>query len=464
MSDKPRISIVGLGRLGTPIAVCFALRGFEVIGYDPVPEKVDAVNARRAPGYEPELKTHYEKVGDRLRATTDLVEAVRGTDVTFVAVPTPGAPDGSSSLEFLTPILRQIGEALRDVDRKHTVAVLSTVMPGSTKRRLQPTLEKASGKTVGVDIGLCYAAVFATVGNVVSDFLKPDMAIVGQCAPSCGDKLEQIYKEVCLNDPPVIRMTPFNAELTKLAVNVFVTTKISFANLLARLCEEMPGGNIDVVTGAMQIDRRIGQGAMCGAVAYGGPFFARDNSAFGSLMRRLNVAPKLAEEMAHFNRAQVPWLADLVQENLPNGGTAGVLGLSYKPNTDICTLSASINLCQALSERNVPVLAHDPAAMGGARETLPPTILFAETAEACVRASDLVVLSTPWAAYRDLPREVWSRGGNPRVVVDCWRIVPFLQGQEGVTYIALGVGPGTAVDPEGPGSESPAFRKGCGPA
>ena len=445
MSENSRISIVGLGRLGAPIAACLAARGFEVVGYDPIEEKVEAMNARRILTHEPRLEEMYERAGDRLRATTDLAEAVRATDTTVLAVPTPTSPDGSFSLEIVAPTTRQIGAAIREKDGYHLVVLTSTVMPGSTVRRVQPALEEACGRSVGDRLGLCYSAVFVTMGHVIDDFLRPDLTLVGECDVESGSRLEAIYRTVCENDPPVVRMSPFNAELTKLALNVFVATKISYANVLARICEQMPGGNVDVVTAAMQMDSRVGRGALRGAIAYGGPFFSRDNQAFASLMRRLGVAPDLLEEMGRFNRGQVPWLADFVHERLIDGGTVGVLGLAYKPDTDMITASPSLYLCRRLAEQGVPVLAHDPVAMKAARKALPPAVAFADSAESCIDRSDLVVLATPWRVYIALPAAAWAREGTPRTVVDCWRSVPHLTDQLGVRYVPLGASPGTPV-------------------
>lgn len=440
MSAHPKVSIVGLGRLGAPVAACYAARGFEVVGYDPLPGRVDAVNERRSLVFEPGVDAVFERAGDRLRATTDLEDAVSSTDVTFLVVPTPSVLDGSFSLEHLLPICEQIGAILSDRSGYHLVVVMSTVMPGATDLRVRPILEKASGKKIGEEIGLCYGAVFVTLGHVIEGFLKPDVVLVGECDDRSGRMLEAICRQVCTNDPPVARMSPFNAELTKLAVNVFVAAKISVANVLARVCEQMPGGDVDVVTSAMQLDRRVGQGALRGAIAYGGPFFSRDNQAFGTLMRRLEIARALGGALGRFNREQTPWLADFVYGRLTDGGRVGLLGLAYKADTDVIVESPSLCLCRHLVDQDIPVTVHDPAAMSAAREVLPPSVEFASSAEACIERADLVVLVTPWEVYRQIPAEVWAREGAPRIVIDCWRIVDSLAGRPGIEYVPLGKG------------------------
>jgi UDPglucose 6-dehydrogenase len=439
----PKVSVIGLGRLGGPIAGVFASRGFETWGYDPAPEAVDAVRERRALTYEPGVEALYARTGERLHATSDLAEAVLATDVSFLVVPTPTRPDGSFSLEHVLATTREVGAVLAGKDGYHLVVLTSTVMPGATDGLVRSALEEASGKLVGVGLGLCYSAVFVAMGTVIENFLRPSMTLVGECDEASGRMLEEVYRVVCENDPPIARMSPFNAELTKLAMNVLVATKISIANLLARICELMPGGDVDVVTQAMQLDPRVGRGALRGAIAYGGPFFGRDNHAFGTLMRRLEVARDLEGALGRFNRAQVPWLADFVEARLVDGGCVGVLGLSYKPDTDVVESSPSLYLCRRLSEHDIPVTAHDPAAMEAARRMLPPAVGFANTAEICIRRADLVVVTTPWDAYREVPVEAWARADEPRTVVDCWRFLPHLAEQPGITYVALGKGPGT---------------------
>ena len=169
---------------------------------------------------------------------------------------------------------------------------------------------------------------------------------------------------------------------------------------------------MDVVTEAMQLDERIGTGALCGAIAYGGPFFDHDNEALAAMLRRLAVAPELVGVLGRFNRAQVPWLTDLIQERAPVGGRVAVLGLSYKPDTDVIVNAIGIELCERLDERGFALVAHDPVAMPEARGALPRSVELAPTPEAAIRAADLVVLTLPWDAYRSLSPDVWARAGD----------------------------------------------------
>src|SRR5262249_2828965 len=155
----------------------------------------------------------------------------------------------------------------------------STVMPGSTGGEIQAELERASGRKIGPDLGLAYNPEFIALGTVVRDMLRPDFILIGESDKQTGDLLEAIYERSCDNDPAIRRMSFVNAELTKISVNTYVTTKISYANMLAEMCDRLPGADVDVVSAAVGSDSRIGSKYIKGAIGYGGPCFPRDNKA-----------------------------------------------------------------------------------------------------------------------------------------------------------------------------------------
>jgi UDPglucose 6-dehydrogenase len=235
-------------------------------------------------------------------------------------------------------------------------------------------------------------------------------------------------------------MNFINAELTKLAVNTFVTTKISFANMLARICERLPGADVDVVTRALGLDSRIGAKYLKGAVSYGGPCFPRDNLALIATARKVGAPADIAEATDRFNRWQVKWLADFVQEHLPEGGAVGILGLAYKPGTDVVEESVGLLLARELREQRVRVIAYDPAGVENARRMLGDGVIFVNSPQACIDLSDIVVVATPWKEFHSLPGETWERHSPPRVVIDCWRVLRGLEGCGGVIYVPLGKG------------------------
>lgn len=433
------ITVVGLGKLGAPMAACFAAKGFKVIGVDVDASKVNAINHRQAPVYEPGLQELLEAYDEQLEATTDIEDAVHRSQVTFIVVPTPSEPDGNFSLRYVLQACEGIGKALRRRDDWHLVVITSTISPLSMDTAIKPYLEEHSGKRCGLDFGLCYSPEFIALGSVIRDFLNPDFILIGESDSKAGDVLTDIYKRVCDNDPPIARMNFVNAELTKLAVNTFVTTKISFANMLARICERLPGANVDVVTGALGLDSRIGSKYLKGAVSYGGPCFPRDNLALIALAKKIGAPADIAETTDRFNRWQIQWLADIIQGHLKGGDTVGILGLTYKPNTDVVEESVGLLLAQELVRRDISVVAYDPAGSGNAGRILGKQVRFADTAQSCIAEADVVVLTTAWTEFSALPPEVWTRHSRPRLVIDCWRVLDNLEGCDGVIRVPLGV-------------------------
>jgi UDPglucose 6-dehydrogenase len=227
-----------------------------------------------------------------------------------------------------------------------------------------------------------------------------------------------------------------NAELTKLSVNTFVTTKISYANMLAQVCETLPGADADVVTTALGCDSRIGPKYLKGALGYGGPCFPRDNVAFSALARGNGVPALLAEATDAMNRRQVPRLAELILSRLPKGGTAGVLGLSYKPNTEVIDESQGVGLAQELLRAGARVVVYDPAAIENARRVLKGNVAFAASAAECAGQADVVAITTAWAEFRELQADHWKREA---VLIDCWRVLTPAQLPETASCVVLGM-------------------------
>ncbi len=436
-----RISVIGLGKLGAPLAAVLAHKGYTVIGMDLNPRPVRLINQGEAPVFEPGLDDLIKANRERLSATVDYDLAIANTEVTFIIVPTPSAENGVFSLRYVLAAAESIGKALRRKDGFHLVVLTSTVMPGATGDEVLPALEAHSGKRCGRDFGLCYNPEFIALGSVIRNMLNPDFILIGESDPRSGDMLAGIYHNLCDNDPPIARMNFVNAELTKLAVNTFVTTKISYANMLAQVCERLPGADVDVITSALGLDSRIGRKYLKGAIGYGGPCFPRDNIAFARLARQLGIEAILAEATDRLNRAQVLRLAEVVMSRLPEGGRVGILGLSYKPNTDVVEESQGVDLARHLLSRGISVILYDPAAMDNARAVLSDNAVFASSAEECARQADVVVLTTPWDEFRDLsPAHLNYSNGRP-VLVDCWRILDRRQYETVADYVALGTGP-----------------------
>jgi UDPglucose 6-dehydrogenase len=417
-----RIAVVGLGKLGAPLAAVLASKGNDVVGIDVDPEVVQLLNDGYAPVDERGLQELVTRSRDRLSATTD-IDAAAGADVSILLVPTPSDERGAFSNHHLLSAVDGIGRRLSGRDAHHVVVVGSTVMPGSCDGVIRPALERASGRVVGDTVGLCYSPEFIALGNVIRDMLEPDMVLIGESDSRAGDILERLYKGVCENDPPFRRMSLVNAELTKIAVNTYVTMKISYANMLADISERLPGANVDVVTDALGLDTRIGGKYLRGAIAFGGPCFPRDNKAFAVLGRDLGAEPLLPEATDAINEAQTARLARIVQSRLADGDSVGILGLAYKPDTGVIDESPGVALARILGEAGYQVHVYDPVATEAAVAALGGLARGYRSAAEVLERADVSVIATPWAEFAELPTAAGGRDGEQPVVIDCWGVV-----------------------------------------
>jgi UDPglucose 6-dehydrogenase len=416
-----KAAIIGLGKLGAPFAAAIAAKGIEVVGVDVLEHHVRCMNEGEAPIFEPGLPELLKEAKDRLSATHDTEAAVLASDATFIIVPTPSDRDGGFSLKYTLPVCEEIGRALAKKDAYHLVTMTSTVLPGDCETRIIAALEEASGKKVGVDFGFCYSPEFIALGTVIRDFLNPDFLLIGEHDEKAGTLLADFYTRVCENDAQAARMNIVNAEIAKIALNSFVTTKITFANSLARICEHIPGADAWVVTDALGMDSRIGPKYLRGALGYGGPCFPRDNAAFAHMAKKHGSKAPLAETVDHTNRDQVGQLSGLLQKRMPAGARVGILGLSYKPGSDVIEESQSILLAAELADAGHVVWVHDPRALENARGYLGERVQYAENAAECIKNADAVVVATPWPDYAALSESDFSGSGQDLVVVDCWR-------------------------------------------
>jgi UDPglucose 6-dehydrogenase len=418
------ISVVGLGKLGAPLAAVLADRGHHVIGVDSSPDTVKAINEGRAPVQEPGLDTLVAEGRSRLTATTDGAAAAASTEATIIIVPTPSLPSGLFSTEYVLDAIDTIGRGLRRTTAYHLVVVTSTVAPGTMDADIAPALERASGRRLGTSLGLCYNPEFIALGSVIRDMQNPDFVLIGESDRRAGDTLEQIQRSVVGDSTPVRRMNLVNAEVAKIAVNTYVTTKISYANMLSELCEQLPGGDVSVVTDAIGLDRRIGTRFFKAALGYGGPCFPRDNAAFLAVARARGVNGDIAAATDAVNRRQVSRLAATVESHL--AGTdqrVAVLGLSYKPDTNVVEESQGVMLANRLASDGKFVTVFDPAALDNAATFLAPSVQPAASLADCVTAADVVVVTVAWPQFRDLSTLIATLPRRRRVIVDCWRII-----------------------------------------
>jgi UDPglucose 6-dehydrogenase len=414
-----KIAVFGLGKLGSVMAAVYAAAGHEVVGVDISAEYVAAINSGVAPFSEPSLQDLLDEVGSRISATTEVSVALRDSEVSYIIVPTPSDDEGIFTNKYVNQVLSDIGEELRTSERRHTIVICSTVMPGSCDGDLTAVLEMASGKIVGKEIGLVYSPEFIALGSIVRDMHFPDTILIGESDAESGAIAEKNALSVAKNTPSVQRMNLVNAEIVKLSINTFVTTKISFANMLSEICDHMPGADVDVVTEAVGSDSRIGTKYLRGALGYGGPCFPRDNVALTRLADSFGVDAAIPRATDAINNRQSARVLELVSQMTEPGATVAILGLSYKPDTSVCEMSQGVELANKLLAVGFTVVAHDPQANRSTAPNLNSGVEFISELDGAVSRASTVVLTTAWPEFKSLTSEQL----HGKFVVDAWGIL-----------------------------------------
>lgn len=437
-SDYKNISIIGLGKVGLPLAVSYASKRFKVIGVDIDKNKIDLLNKGHFIINEPLLEDLFKKYKNNITFTTDFQYAIKRSSVVFIIVPTPSLKDGSFSLKYIIDVCKKIGHELQNDNSWKLVNIISTVIPDSMDRVIKPLLEKTSNKKVGKDFGLCYSPEFVALGNVICNLFNPDFILIGESDKKSGKVLADIKKRVCDNNPPVHRTNFINAELAKIGSNTFITTKISFANMLARICENTHGANVDVISSILKDDSSIGGKRLIGSIGYGGPCYPRDNKALAFFSRKIGVSADLAESTHLYNEQQTQYLANLVKKYSKKNETIGILGLSYKPNTDVIEESQGIKLVLKLISKKFSVIVYDPMAMSNTKVLLGTKVIYAKSLSDIVNRSDIIIITTPWPEFKNFNLK-WTQQSKPKTIIDCWRVLN-LKNRKGLNYIPLGVG------------------------
>lgn len=417
------ITVVGLGKLGLPLALILAEKGFAVTGFDTDPALRGELVARRTRLHEPGVA---ELLATRRLTIADTVaEAVAGSAISFVIVPTPSDAAGRFSSAQVVEVVRAIGSAVAGQGRPHLVVVVSTLMPGAMAGAVRPALREAAG---GAEVELCYCPEFVALGTVLRDMRRPDLVLIGEDHAEAGDALVTVLSKIWETSPAVVRMNCVNAELAKLTVNTMITARISAANQIAELCEALPGADAAVVLGAAGHDRRIGPACLRPATAFGGPCFPRDNAALIALGQEVGISADLALATQAINARQSERVVARLRELCPEG-TVAVLGLAYKPGTDVADASAGLAMANSLVEHGYRVIAYDP--LCAAPAALSPQVELAANVRDCLAPADGAIVALPCEAFTGLPADSFAG----KTVIDCWGTMPDMPGRH-----RLGVG------------------------
>lgn len=415
-----KLAVFGLGKLGCVLAAIHAARGHEVVGIDVIPRPVELINSGIAPALEPGLQELIDDSNGRLSATTEAEEALVGSDGAYIIVPTPSDDSGAFSNEYILTAVGAIGRHLREAPRNYTVVIASTVMPGSCEGPIRSLLEVESGLTVGKEIGLVYSPEFIALGSIVKDMSYPDLTLIGESHSAAGDFAISVANTIVQNSPVVRRMSLSSAEVAKISINTFVTTKISFANMLSEICDRIPGANVDDVTGAVGADSRVGTKYLKGALGYGGPCFPRDNRALSVAAMSVGVAADIATATDLVNDRQVQRMSEMIASFTQSAQGVGVLGLAYKQSTPVCEKSQSVDIANALALKGISVNAHDPLVQEDDYHGLISSVNFHSRAAEAIASTQVVVLTQDISVFDGINWEDLYG----KVVVDVWGMAP----------------------------------------
>lgn len=393
------IAMIGAGYVGLVSAACFAHMGFNVICLDFDKDKIKRLNSARVPIYEPGLEDMLRENIDagRLYFTDDYKTAVSKAQVVFIAVGTPSDEDGSADLRYVIQAAVSIAGCLD----KYTVIVNKSTVPLGTgqlvKQTVKSELEK-HGKDISFDV--VSNPEFLREGSAIQDFMKPDRVIIGTESQKAQDIMAQVYKGL-----PVIFSDIETAELIKYASNAYLSTKISFMNEIALLCEEA-GADVSVVSRAMGRDTRIGSEYLSPGPGYGGSCFPKDTRALVSMGRDYGVNMSVVEATIRANENQRRHMVLRIVNALhgAKGRRIAVLGLSFKPETDDVREAPAVGIVKALVYRGAQVHVYDPAAMENTKEKSLAglNVSFEKSAFDAVYKADAVVVVTEWNEFKQL--------------------------------------------------------------
>jgi UDPglucose 6-dehydrogenase len=392
-----KIAIIGTGYVGLVTGTCFAESGSHVTCVDIDERKIALLKKGEIPIYEPGLAELVERnvAAGRLDFTTDITAAIKPVRMIFLAVGTPAAKDGSADLQYM---LRAVEMLAPHLHPKAVVVIKSTV-PVGTNALIAKRLRELTKR----DCEVANNPEFLREGAALTDFQSPDRVIVGVRRDETGELLQSLYEPFLTTGNPFLTMSPESAEMTKYVANAMLSTKISFINEVANLCEKL-AADIDDVRRGIGYDRRIGFEFLMPGVGYGGSCFPKDVRALSSLARACGIEPLLLEAVNEVNDAQKRILFAKISgyfQGSISGRTIAIWGLAFKPKTDDIREASSLVLIDELLAAGCHLRVHDPVAMDNVKKLYGDKLFYAEQPlEACTGA-DALALVTEWGDYRD---------------------------------------------------------------
>lgn len=437
--EDTKIAVIGMGYVGLTSGVAFGKHGFKSICTTTTPIKAEKLNNGFPPFFEPDLgELVRELVGnDMLSGSTDNVEAVKGSDLSFICVGTPSSKDGSADLSAIKDVSKDIGLALKDMNDYHVVVAKSTIPPKTTGNLILPQLEKYSGKSVGEDFGLCMNPEFLRQGSAVHDSLNPDRIVIGEYDKRSGDMLENVYQDY---ECPKIRCGLTAAEMIKYAANSLLATKITFANEFSRICETFNTDVYEVMMG-VGLDFRINPRFLKAGCGFGGSCFPKDVKAIRTLAKKVGVETPLLDSVLYTNELQPKHLVELIEKAIGSlkGKEIAFLGLSFKPNTGDTRGTRALPIIERLHENGAKVKAYDPRAMKIFQRLTELPIVYCKSWREALKDSDLAVIQSDWQEFREIEPNEYKKLLKRPIIVDGRRTYnPTQMISKGIKYYGIG--------------------------
>jgi UDPglucose 6-dehydrogenase len=431
-----KIAVIGSGYVGLVSGACFSEFGFEVVCVDQDATKIAQLNGGKIPIYEPELDTLVKNnvARRRLFFTTDLSAAMAGASAVFIAVGTPSRRgDGHADLSYVYAAAKSIAREIRG----YTVIVTKSTVPVGTGREVAKIIRETNPNA---DFDVVSNPEFLREGSAIGDFMRPDRVVIGCESDRARDVMRQLYRPLFLIETPILFTGLETSELIKYAANAFLALKISYINQLSDLCDKV-GADVRDVARGIGLDGRIGPKFLHPGPGYGGSCFPKDTLALVKTARDAGAPISLIETTVEFNDGRKRQMVERIVAaagGTVTGKTVGVLGLTFKPNTDDMRDSPSLVILPELVKRGAKVQAHDPVGVEEAKKLM-PDLGYCEDAYDAVAGADVLVILTEWNSYRalDLKRiKTLMKAAN---IVDLRNIYrPEEVAQLGYHYTSLG--------------------------
>lgn len=433
-----KIAMVGSGYVGLVSGACFADFGHDVVCIDKDQSKIDALHAGIMPIYEPGLDALVESnvKSGRLSFSTDLTSAIQDASAIFIAVGTPSRRgDGHADLSFVHAVAREIGASLKN----DAVIVTKSTVPVGTGDEVERILQDS---TTTAKFEVVSNPEFLREGAAIDDFKRPDRIVIGTESDFGQEVMREVYRPLYLNESPILFTSRRSAELIKYAANAFLATKITFINEMADLCEKV-GADVQDVSRGIGMDRRIGAKFLHAGPGYGGSCFPKDTLALLKTAEDYESPVRIVEAVVKVNDSRKRAMGRKVIDALggpeaARGKTVGMLGLTFKPNTDDMRDSPAIGVAQALQDAGVKVVAYDPEGMEQARPLL-PDVQMVDDPYAAITGADAVALVTEWNEFRALDLKRVKELANAPILVDLRNVYdPAEVRAAGFEYVSIG--------------------------